>query len=321
MSTGWTTDDIPDQTGRTVVVTGATSGLGLESARALARAGARVLMAARNQAKATRARDEVAATGTGPEPEVVLLDLADLSSVRDAATEVAERAPALDVVMNNAGVMALPRADTVDGYEVQLATNHLGPFALTGLLLPALLAAAAPRVVTTSSQVHRYGRMAWDDLDGRRRHHPWAAYGQSKLANLLFAHELDRRARAAQVPLVSAAAHPGYASTHLQTAGPAMSGSRVGVSFMTYANRFVAQSAAAGALPQLYAATMPDVRGGEYFGPRGPFEMHGAPTRVRGNARSRDRAAAERLWALSEERTGVTYPWPTPERPTRRGPR
>ena len=195
MSPPWSVADIPDQAGRTVVVTGATSGLGLASAKALAAAGARVLLAARNPAKAEGARDEVAAGATGPEPEVVVLDLADLESVRAGADDIAGRVASLDVLMNNAGVMALPLARTAQGFEMQLGTNHLGHFALTGLLLPQLLAAPAPRVVTTSSNMHKTGRMRWDDLQGERRYRRWPAYGQSKLANLLFTYELDRRAR------------------------------------------------------------------------------------------------------------------------------
>lgn len=310
MSARWTVDDIPTQEGRTVVVTGATSGLGLESATALAGAGARVLMAARNAEKAERVRGEVAAVATGPEPEVVALDLTDLASVRDAAAAIAERAPRLDVLMNNAGVMALPRATTADGFEVQIGTNHLGPFALTGLLLPVLLAADAGRVVTTSSGAHKPGRMRWDDLQGERRHQRWVAYSQSKLANLLFAYELDRRARAAKTALASVAAHPGYASTHLQAAAPEISGSKLGVRVMDVANRLFAQSAADGALPQLYAATMPDVRGGEYFGPAGLFELRGAPIRVESTARSRSQEDATRLWDVSERLTGVRFDWP-----------
>lgn len=312
MSTGWTVDDIPSQEGRTTVVTGATSGLGLESSLALAKAGARVLMAARNAEKAERVRADVAEVATGPEPEVVALDLADLASVRAAAAEIAERAPRLDVLMNNAGVMALPHATTADGFEMQLGTNHLGHFALTGLLLPTLLAADAGRVVTTSSGAHKPGRMRWHDLQWTSGYQRWAAYSQSKLANLLFAYELDRRARAAKTALASVAAHPGYASTHLQAAGPEMSGSKLGVRVVDLGNRIMAQPAADGALPQLYAATMPDVRGGEYFGPAGLFEMRGSPTRVDSTARSRSEPDAARLWRVSERLTAVRYEWPTP---------
>jgi len=310
MSAQWTVTDIPSQQGRTIVVTGATSGLGLESATALARAGARVLMAARNAEKAETARADVAAVATGPEPEVVALDLADLSSVREAAADIAERAPQLDVLMNNAGVMALPYAQTADGFEMQLGTNHLGHFALTGLLLPVLLGADAGRVVTTSSGAHKPGRMRWHDLHGQKRYQRWMAYSQSKLANLLFVYELDRRARAAKTALASVAAHPGYASTHLQAAAPEMKGSKLGVRVMDLSNRVMAQPAADGALPQLYAATMADVRGGEYFGPSGLFELHGAPTRVDSTKRSHSEPDASRLWDVSKRLTGVTYSWP-----------
>jgi NAD(P)-dependent dehydrogenase (short-subunit alcohol dehydrogenase family) len=212
--------------------------------------------------------------------------------------------------MNNAGVMALPHAQTADGFEMQLGTNHLGHFALTGLLLPVLLAADAGRVVTTSSGAHKPGRMRWDDLQGEKRYQRWRAYSQSKLANLLFAYELDRRARAAKTTLTSVAAHPGYASTHLQAAAPEMSGSQLGVRVMDLGNRVMAQPAAAGALPQLYAATMADVRGGEYFGPAGLFELHGGPTRVDSTKRSHSEPDASRLWDVSQGLTGVTYRWP-----------
>jgi NAD(P)-dependent dehydrogenase (short-subunit alcohol dehydrogenase family) len=309
MTQPWTAADIPDQAGRTAVVTGATSGLGLASARSLAAAGARVLLAARNPSKAEGARDEVAAVATGPDPEVIVLDLADLESVRAGAADIAERAPSLDVLMNNAGVMALPLARTAQGFEMQLGTNHLGHFALTGLLLPQLLAAPASRVVTTSSNMHKTGRMRWDDLQGERRYRRWPAYGQSKLANLLFTYELDRRARAEDATLVAAAAHPGYAATHLQAAAPEASGRALVGQVMELGNSLFAQPAEAGALPQLYAATMPDVRGGDYFGPDGLAEMRGAPVRVTSTRRARDREAAARLWEVSERLTGVSYDW------------
>lgn len=309
----WTVADLPDQTGRTAVVTGATSGLGLATARALAGVGARVLLAARNPEKAARSRDEVAAVATAAEPEVVALDLADLDSVRDAAVAVAERAPALDVLVNNAGIMALPLGRTAQGFELQLGTNHLGHFALTGRLLPTLLAAEAPRVVTVSSNAHKLGRIRWDDLQAHHRYRRWPAYAQSKLANLLFALELDRRALAAGAPLVSVAAHPGYSSTHLAAAGPEASGHPLVASIFDLGGSLAAQSADDGALPQLYAATMPDVRGGEFFGPGRLFEMRGAPVRVVPTARARDREAASRLWSVSERLTGVTYAWPAAE--------
>jgi NAD(P)-dependent dehydrogenase (short-subunit alcohol dehydrogenase family) len=312
-TTKWTADALPDQTGRTVLVTGANSGLGLRSAEALASHGARVLMACRNEAKAEAARDLVAKGATGPEPVVVRLDLADLASVEACAAEVAATVDRLDVLMNNAGLMRIPLARTAQGFEMQLGVNHFGHFALTGRLLPVLLRATAPRVVTTASNAHKFGRINWDDLDAEKRYRKWPAYGQSKLANLLFSHELDRRARAAGTDLVSVAAHPGYAATHLQTAslemesGPA---ARLLAAAVAFGNRVVAQSDAMGALPQLYAATMPDVAGGDYYGPDGFLEQRGHPKTVTGNARSTDAGDAHRLWQLSEERTGVLYPWP-----------
>ena len=307
---GWSADDMGDLDGRTVLVTGANSGLGLRSAEALAGHGARVLIACRNPDKGEAARDQVRAMARGAPPELVLLDLADLSSVEAAAEDVAARTDHLDGLMNNAGVMALPHRHTPDGFEAQFGTNHLGHYALTGRLFPLLLAAPAPRVVTTSSAMHRIGRMRWDDLQHERRYQKWLVYGQSKLANLLFAFELDRRAKAAGSALRSLAAHPGYANTHLQAAGPEMQGSRFNIELMGMANRVFAQSDAAGALPQLRALTDPDIVGGEYFGPGGPGEMQGSPVQVKAKRAAYDTAAAQRLWDVSAELTGVTYAWP-----------
>ncbi|MDQ3384438.1 MAG: oxidoreductase [Actinomycetota bacterium] len=307
----WTAADLPDQRGRTVLVTGATSGLGLRSAEALAATGARVLLAGRQPAKLAGAVERVRQVASGAAPEGVALDLTDLRSVRAAAEEVDGRVDRLDVLMNNAGVMAVPKASTADGFESQLGTNHLGHVALTAQLLPALLRAPAPRVVTTSSVAHRTGRMRWDDLQWERgRYSRWAAYGQSKLANLLFAFELDRRAARAGTALCSVAAHPGYAATHLQQVGPQLEGNKVKQALFALANVVVAQSDVQGALPQLYVATMPDVRGGEYWGPDGPGEVRGHPKRVGASRAATDEAAAARLWDLSQELTGTTFSWP-----------
>ncbi len=310
----WASSDIPDQTGRTVLVTGANSGLGLRSAGALARRGATVLMACRSADRAESARAQVAAVAKGPDPMAIALDLADLASVRKAAAEVGGTVERLDILMNNAGVMAPPLERTADGFEMQLGTNHLGHFALTGLLLPALRRAAAPRVVTTSSNMHRVGGTAWDDPNYERtRYGRWTAYGRSKLANLLFMRELARRAGEAGASLVSVSAHPGYASTHLQSTSAGQSGgwllSRAAGAAVALGNSLVAQSDAAGALPQLYAATMPDVEPGDYFGPGGPFEMRGSPKKVGMSSAASDDESARRLWALSEDLTGVTYHW------------
>jgi NAD(P)-dependent dehydrogenase (short-subunit alcohol dehydrogenase family) len=302
----WTESDIPDQTGVTIVVTGANSGLGLRSSEALAAKGARVIMACRNPEKAAAAQGQVAAVATGPTPEVMLLDLQDLSSVRAAAQQIAGDVDHLDVLMNNAGIMAVPHAVTVDGFESQIGTNHLGHFALTGLLLPTLLAASAPRVVTVSSNAHKFGHIHPDDLHAEhRRYTRWSAYGQSKLANLLFTGELQRRAIAAGSDLLAVAAHPGYAATNL-TSGPA-TGSRFMAPAVKLGDRLFGQPDRMGALPQLYAATMPDVAADDYWGPDGFNGQRGYPTHAGRSTRAQNLDDAARLWAESERATGVTY--------------
>ena len=301
--TRWTAADVPDQRGRTALVTGANSGLGLHTSIALAARGARVLMACRDAGRAQAALRRVRTEAPGADVELVSLDLASLASIEEAAADVTARTPALDLLVDNAGVMAPPRTTTADGFELQLGINHLGHFALTGRLLPLLLAAAAPRVVVVSSGAHRMGRIDFDDLQSERSYSRWGAYGQSKLANLLFVRELDRRAAA--TPLLAAAAHPGYAATNLQSG----QGSFLLEAFMRVGNAIVAQSDAAGAWPSLYAATMPDVRRGDYWGPA-LAEVRGTPKRV-GRARTaQDDVVARRLWEESERLTGVSYPLP-----------
>ena len=309
MGKKWTAADIPDQTGRTILITGANSGLGLRSAEALAAKGARVLLACRSEKRAATALEAVKAKATGAAPEVRSLDLQSLASIRTCAAEIADELDSLDVLMNNAGIMAVPKAVTEDGFESQLGTNHLGHFALTGLLLPTLLKAAEPRVVTVSSNAHKMGRMQFDDLFfERRRYSRWRAYGQTKLANLLFTSELQRQAVEHRTSLTAAAAHPGYSATNL-TSGPAK-GIPFARSVLSQADRFLGQSDEMGALPQLYAATMPDVLADDYWGPDGMREQRGHPTRVGRTRHAQDTEAAERLWRRSEELTGVTYPWP-----------
>ncbi len=300
----WTASDVGDLSGRVVLVTGGNSGIGLEAVRVLAGHGARVVLACRDTAKG-----EAAARGL-PGVDVRELDLADLASVTEAAQSFAKAHDRLDVLVNNAGVMATPYRQTLDGFELQFGTNHLGHFALTGELLPALLAARAPRVVTVSSGAHRMGGIDFDNLDGSRGYHKWRAYAQSKLANLLFTSELQRRASAAGTGLIAVAAHPGYAATNLQQAGPRMAGSKVGEWLSGLGNLVFAQSAAAGALPTLYAATAPDVDGGDYIGPDGLGEMRGHPKKVGTTPAARDAEVAARLWAVSEQLTGVRYSWP-----------
>ena len=309
MGNKWTAEDIPDQTGRTILITGANSGLGLRSAEALAAKGARVLLGCRNAERAATALEAVKAKATGAAPEVRSLDLQSLASVRECAAALSDELDALDVLMNNAGIMAVPKAVTEDGFESQLGTNHLGHFALTGLLLPTLLQALEPRVVNVSSNAHKMGRMQFDDLFfERRRYSRWRAYGQSKLANLLFTSELQRQAVEHCTSLTAVAAHPGYAATNL-TSGPAI-GAALLKPVLAVADRFAGQPDHMGALPQLYATTMPDVLADDYWGPDGIREQRGHPTRV-GRTRHAQRAeAAERLWRRSEELTGVAYPWP-----------
>ena len=296
----WSESDIPDQSGRTVLVTGANSGLGLRSAQVLAERGARVLLACRSPE-----RGEAALAQVDGNAELVRLDLADLASVRAAAADVRERTgDRLDVLMNNAGVMAVPPGRTVDGFETQLGTNHLGHAALTWLLAPALRAGA--RVVTVSSLAHQGGGFDLDDLNfDRRDYRAWPAYCQSKLANLLFAFELDRRAS----DLVSVAAHPGLTDTELaansarQRGGP-LGGVRTAIA--KYGYKLVSQSTRRGALPQLYAATAPEVTGGEFYGPRGPGEYFGAPRVVRPRRKAAtNQELAAKLWARTAELTGV----------------
>ncbi|MDV7240818.1 MULTISPECIES: oxidoreductase [Rhodococcus] len=288
--TKWTAADIADQQGRTFVVTGANSGLGEVAARALAKAGAHVVLACRDTVKG----DAVART-IGDNAEVRRLDLADLASVRDFAAGIGS----VDVLVNNAGVMAVPRRKTVDGFEMQIGTNHLGHFALTGLLL----AKITDRIVTMSSTAHKMGSIDLDDLNWEnRKYNRWSAYGQSKLANLLFTYELQRRLAAAGSSVKAVAAHPGYASTNLQAHTESVQDK-----LMAVGNRIFAQSAEMGALPMLYAAAVPEVAGGSYLGPDGLFEQRGHPKVVGSTTKSRDEKTAGALWSLSENLTGVEY--------------
>ncbi|WP_299235878.1 oxidoreductase [Natronomonas sp.] len=300
----WTTDEMPDCSGRTAVVTGANSGLGYEATRELARAGAHVVMACRSVDRARRAEASISGDIEGASLSVFELDLASLSSIEAFAEALTDDLARLDVLCNNAGVMALPRAETDDGFESQFGINHLGHFALTGRLLGLLEAAPEPRVVTHSSGMHARGSIDFEDPHGETSYDRWDAYAQSKLANVLFAYELDRRHGDR---LSSLACHPGWAATNLQRRGPERMGSRLRALGMRAANRLFAQSPKRGALPLLYAATAPDVSGGEYIGPDGFLNMRGYPEPQRSSERSYDEALAERLWSLSESETGVTY--------------
>jgi len=309
----WTALEIPHLAGRTVVVTGANSGLGFESALALARAGAHVVLACRDVAKGSDAVDRIRLAVLAADVRFAQLDLADLASVRTFATDFSRVYDGLDILLNNAGVMAIPRRETADGFEMQFGINHLGHFALTGLLLDSLLARPDARVVTVSSEAARIGRLRFDDLQGVGRYGKWTAYAQAKLSNQLFALELDRRATEREKGLVSVAAHPGYATTNLQTVGPRMSGSEIMEKVYQFGNSVFAQSAADGALPSLYAATMPGVRGGQYFGPDRLFGMRGHPKPVSFVGAARDPETARRLWEVSERLTEVSFAALDPE--------
>jgi len=302
MAEGWTADRMPDQSGRVAVVTGANSGLGLITARELARRGALVVLACRNMEKGRAAHAEVAAVASGSDPELEELDLASLESVRAFAERFKAKHDGLDLLINNAGVMAPPRQLTADGFELQLGTNHLGHFALTGLLLPLMEGREDARVVTLSSNAHKTVRgIAFDNLNGDRRYFRWNAYGQSKLANLLFALELDRRLRARDSTVKSLAAHPGYAATNLQSAAAPLIDRLV----MKVSNAVIAQSDEMGALPVLYAATEPGLQGGTYAGPDGRGEHRGHPKVVKPNRAARDEDTARRLWEVSADLTAV----------------
>ena len=260
----WTAEDLPDLSGKTIIVTGGNSGIGYEAALQFARKGAEVILACRNMQKAGAADAQITAMYPSAKVEPMALDLSNLSSIREFASAYRARHRTLDILVNNAGVMALPYSRTADGFEMQFGTNHLGHFALTGLLLEPLLAADHARVVNVSSGAHRMGAIRFDDLNWEHGYTKWRAYGQSKLANLLFTLELQRRIEASGAKLVAVACHPGYAATNLQAAGPRMEGSAFLESLFSVSNRIFAQSAAMGALPTLYAAAAPEVRGGEY---------------------------------------------------------
>jgi NAD(P)-dependent dehydrogenase (short-subunit alcohol dehydrogenase family) len=301
----WTAEDIPDLAGKVVLITGANSGLGLESAKMIAGKGAHVVMACRNPSKAESAAQAIRELHPKASLELVALDLASLASVRELASSFARKHQRLDVLLNNAGIMAIPYTKTVDGFEAQFGTNHLGHFALTGLLYELLSNTPNARVVSVASQAHKMGKMRFDDLTWEHGYQKWAAYGMSKLANLLFAYELASRvARSGKGPL-SVAAHPGYAATNLQYAGADMQGRKLASRVLRWANPLFGQSPEMGALPQVYAATAADVSPGEYIGPDGM--MRGYPARARSSRRSHDGSDQARLWQESEKLTGVAF--------------
>jgi NAD(P)-dependent dehydrogenase (short-subunit alcohol dehydrogenase family) len=302
----WTTDDIPNLSGKCAIVTGATGGLGLETAMVLAGAGAEVILAGRNPTKGSAAETSIRERHVGAAVRFETVDLASLASVAAFADRMVSAGRPIDILVNNAGVMALPaREATADGFERQFGTNYLSHFALTGRLLPLLIAGNA-RVVQLSSIAHRAGTIRLDDLNHARGYKPWPVYSQSKLAMLMFALELDRRSRAHGWGLTSVAAHPGIATTNLMTNGPAAGGSLMAMASRVAVN-LIGQPARAGALPQLMAATLPTAAGGTYFGPRGWKELKGAPGIAKAEPQALDADVAAKLWAASEALTGVTF--------------
>ena len=305
---GWSVADIPDLTGRTVLVTGTTvGGLGHHTALELARAGARVVLAGRTPDRLAETATAIRGQVPGARLEQLVVDLADLGSVRRAGEQATQLGP-IDVLVNNAGIMAVPHRRTADGLESQMATNHFGPFLLTGLLLPQVTAAGG-RVVTLSSSMHKVARRAplGDPYRQEGRYRRWRVYGESKLANLLFTFELDRRCREAGLPVTALAAHPGFAGTHLVVNGQ-LGGYRGGAaSILDAAVRAVSQPAAAGAWPTLMAATA-DLPGSTYVGPSGPGEVSGTPQVVTPRRLAMDPVAQRRLWEISQDVTGITYP-------------
>jgi NAD(P)-dependent dehydrogenase (short-subunit alcohol dehydrogenase family) len=305
--TTWGAADIGDLIGRIALVTGANSGIGYQTAAALAEHGAHVILACRDGEKARRARDKLESELEHSSLELLHLDLADLVSVRRAAAEVLSGHARLDILVNNAGVMGTPYRQTADGFELQMATNDLGHFALTGLLLDRIVTTERSRIVTVSSHMHRMGRLRPGDVAGAAFNSTWVAYGTSKLANLLFTSELSRRLEASGLPTLALAAHPGWTRSNLVGSGAALGGSRVRRKLGRIAGSTFGQSAAGGALPVLCAATSSSVRPGQYIGPANLFGLYGPPRVARPSRHARDPQAAVQLWAASEDLTGVHY--------------
>ena len=304
----WSIQNMESLNGRVVIVTGANSGLGYHTSKALALQGARLIMACRNLEKGEEARNLIMQEKPEHKPELWMLDLASLDAVRAFSSKFKANFKHLDLLINNAGLMAIPYARTADGFEMQFGVNHLGHFALTALLWDQISKVAHSRIVTVSSAAHHIGRIRFEDIHWEKKYSKWGAYGMSKLSNLLFTSELARRLKGAGLPDLALASHPGYASTELQTKAAKMRGSNLGVASFGLANRLVAQSAENGALPTLYAATSEQVRQGAYYGPDGFLRLAGWPAPDTPNKRRVTDEVAEKLWKLSEQLTGCKIP-------------
>jgi NAD(P)-dependent dehydrogenase (short-subunit alcohol dehydrogenase family) len=303
----WTLDNVPDLTGRTVVITGGNSGIGFEAAKGAVGKGARVLLACRNAESAKEACDKLAGDGASGTAEFVPLDLASLNSIRGCAEALSEGCEAIDVLINNAGVMAIPRRETEDGFEMQFGTNHLGHFALTALVYPKIRDTAGARIVNVASLAHNFGFLNFQNLHGRLFYDPWLTYGTTKLANLLFTYELDRRLKAVGRDVGAVACHPGISATNLGYAGPRMLGSDFGETLVELYTSVVAQSAGMGALPTLYAAFAEEANSGDYIGPDGLGEMRGHPQKVSSSFLSHSQSMARQLWEVSEKETDIRF--------------
>lgn len=310
MAKKWTQDNMPSQSGKTIIVTGANSGIGFLTAKELAAKGAKIIMACRSIDKAEKAAQEIRNTLPNADVSVTQLDIANLASVRSFADNIAAEHTQIDTLINNAGVMGFPtRTETADGFEAQFGTNHLGHFALTGLLLPLLQQAAEARIVTVASVAHKNtDGLNFEDLNfDSSEYKAFDAYAKSKLANLLFMYELDRRLKSAGSSLISAASHPGYSATNI-TSSANPNDSAIKNFLIGLGNQLMAMPAWKGALPSLYVATMPDVKGGDYIGADGPLQFWGWPGRVKAKETAHDAQAAQQLWQASEHLTGVEYP-------------
>lgn len=303
--TDWTADDMPELEGKTVVVTGANSGLGFEASKKFADKKAKVVMACRSIERGKDAKNQIEEEQPEADIEVRKLDLASLESIKDFAEEFKANNETLDILCNNAGIMAIPREETEDGFEKQFGVNHLGHFALTAHLMPVLENAEEARIINQSSGLHENGDINFDDIMHEESYSPQGAYADSKLANVLFTYELDRRL--SDTGIKTLACHPGYAATNLQSRGPEKEGSTIKKYVMKAANKLLAQSAEIGALPMLYAATSPEAESGDYIGPDGFMNMRGLPVEQKSSEKSYDEEKARKLWDISEELTGVEF--------------